>query len=84
MLANTTQKNSSHEGFDSHYITYLLKSKGSSQAAVARKLKVNRASVCKVIRGDTQSRRIKRYISRITGVPYRILWGAGVRRKTSW
>lgn len=55
-------------------ITAALKKRGSSQAIVARRLKITKTSVYQVVHGHQASRRVSRAISEITGIPISQLW----------
>lgn len=55
-------------------IQYALKSRGSSQAKIARDLQVSKVTVSYVLAGKTTSRRIAEAISAAAGKPLDVLW----------
>lgn len=57
-------------------ITAALRKAGSSQAEIARRLKVSRTAVCSVVanRPANRSKRIARAISRQIGIPVDSIW----------
>lgn len=55
-------------------IKALLRKKGSSAAAVSRRLKVEPGTVSNVIHGRYASRRIATHISAFVGIPVSQLW----------
>lgn len=55
-------------------ITAALRKAGSSQAAIAVRLRLTRQAVCHVVNGHRRSPQIRRAISRTTGIPVHQLW----------
>jgi lambda repressor-like predicted transcriptional regulator len=55
-------------------INYQLKKKKSSQAAIAKKLKVNRSTVCDIIHGRQKSKRIMKAIAKVIGKEVKDIW----------
>jgi lambda repressor-like predicted transcriptional regulator len=53
---------------------YLLDKNGITQAAIARKLKIKGSTVCTVIKGTSESARVKSYIAKILGMTVDQLW----------
>ncbi|WP_234082351.1 helix-turn-helix domain-containing protein [Azonexus sp. R2A61] len=47
---------------------------GKTPAALARELKVSRACVSGVMRGDTRSKRVASAIAKVVGKPIDLLW----------
>ena len=58
-------------------IKILLIRKDIKQADIARKLKVSTAAICRVIKGNSESRRIKRAIAKALEVDVKDLWPNG-------
>ena len=57
-----------------HDITASLRKAGSSQAKIARELGVTAPHVCAVVRNERNSSRVRKAISRATGLPIATLW----------
>lgn len=55
-------------------ITAALKKRGSSGAAVARRLGITRQCVHLIVSGAQRSRRVEREISRVTHLSLKTLW----------
>jgi lambda repressor-like predicted transcriptional regulator len=55
-------------------INYQLHKHKSSQAAIAKKLKVKRQTVNGVVHGKIVSRRIRKYIAKVIGLKINDLW----------
>lgn len=55
-------------------ITATLRKAGTSQAQIARKLKITPTTVSQVVRGRGTSRRVQQAIARAAGVPVTTLW----------
>jgi lambda repressor-like predicted transcriptional regulator len=55
-------------------IQYAIKAAGSSQAQIARELKVSKVTVSYVLAGKTTSRRIAEAIAKATGLSLDTLW----------
>lgn len=55
-------------------INYRIKKSNSSQADIARRLKIKRQTVNGVVHGKIVSRRIRKYIARVVGLRMRDIW----------
>ena len=52
----------------------LLKLKNIKQSLIAERLNVSPAAVCRVLAGESESRRIKKAIARALKMKYKDLW----------
>lgn len=55
-------------------ITAALRKRRSSQADIARQLGLTKTTVCGVVQGRYNSRRVKAAIAKATGIPQNKLW----------
>lgn len=55
-------------------IKILMLRKKITQAAIARRLRIKPSTVCNVIKGTAQSKRVKKTIAEALGVAVEMLW----------
>ncbi len=55
-------------------IKILMLRKKITQAQIARRLRIKPSTVCNVIKGTAESKRVKKTIAEVLGVPIETLW----------
>jgi len=59
---------------DPFEITYQLRKNGTSQAEIARKLKITRTAVCMIVKGRGESKRVKKAIAKAIKMKISEIW----------